>query len=99
MRIEDQTGRNTNSGYGRVFNNNALGLLISKVQATVISNGSELERMILSQTNNISDLEKFISSIEADDGTCSDGVYVCQKKFSRRANTRFMAMNPIYWCF
>lgn len=94
MRIEERTGRNTNSGYGRVFNNNALGLLISKVQATVISNGSELERMILSQTNNIPDLEKFIASIEVDDGTCSDGVYVCRKKVLKKSKYAIHGYEP-----
>ena len=94
MRIADQSGRNTNSGYGRVFNNNALGLLISKVQATVISNGSELERMILSQTNNIADLEKFIASIEVDDGAYSDGVYVCQKKILKKSKYAVHGYEP-----
>ena len=94
MRIEDRTGRNANSGYGRVFNNNALGLLISKVQATVISNGSELERMILSQTNNIPDLEKFIASIEADDGTYSDGVYVCKKRVLKKSKYAIHGYEP-----
>lgn len=94
MRIKDRTGRNTNSGYGRVFNNNALGLLISKIQATVISNGSELERMILSQTNNISDLEKFIAGIETDDGTYSDGIYVCPKKILKKSKYAVHGCEP-----
>lgn len=94
MRIEDQTGRNTNSGYGRVFSNNALGLLISKIQATVISNGSELERTLLSQTNNISDLEKFIASIEADDGIYPDGIYVCQKRVLKKSKYAVHGYEP-----
>ena len=94
MRIKDRTGRNTNSGYGRVFNNNALGLLISKIQATVISNGSELERTLLSQTNNISDLEKFIASIEADDGIYPDGIYVCQKRVLKKSKYAVHGYEP-----
>ena len=49
-----------NSGYKRVFDNEELGSLISKIQATVISNGSELERIILSKSTTISNLEIFI---------------------------------------
>ena len=43
MKIRNQKGRRDgNSAYNRVFNNSDLGDLISKIQATVISNGNEL---------------------------------------------------------
>lgn len=46
MKIRNQKGRKDgNSGYTRVFNNSELGDLISKIQATVISNGNELEKL------------------------------------------------------
>ena len=64
MKMRDARGRTTGSGYGRLFSNDRLGLLFSKAQATVISNGSELERIILAKTDNIKDLELFISEIE-----------------------------------
>ncbi len=71
-------GRNDgNSGYSRVFDNAPLGALISKVQSTVISNGSELERIILSKTNNIEDLDNFID--QAETSLIKDGTYVCKK--------------------
>ena len=56
MKIRNARGRQDgNSGYIRLFNNSKLGSLLSKAQATVISNGNELERIILEKTNNIKD--------------------------------------------
>lgn len=47
-RREDETP----SGYERLFGNRQLGMLISKVQATVISTGNELERILASKLKN-----------------------------------------------
>lgn len=78
MKIREMRGRKDgNSGYSRVFNNVELGTLISKIQSTVISNGSELERIILAKTNNIEDLNDFIDRAEV--SNIKDGTYVCKK--------------------
>lgn len=78
MKIRNQKGRRDgNSAYARVFNNSDLGDLISKIQATVISNGNELEKIILSQTNTIDDLNIFIEKAEI--GEIENGVFVCPK--------------------
>ena len=64
MKISNAKGRNdNNSGYSRVFGNQALGKLVSKVQATVISNGSELERMIVARSQTIDNLDEFINDV------------------------------------
>src|SRR5579859_7485139 len=43
-RIEDSRGRrDENSGYARLFGNARLGQLLSRVHATVISSGNDLE--------------------------------------------------------
>ncbi|MCM1329714.1 MAG: hypothetical protein NC253_09775 [Ruminococcus sp.] len=84
MKIENAKGRrDENSGYIRLFDNVKLGQLLSKAQATVISNGTEFERIILSRTNNISDLDEFIDSVT--DGTQPDGVYVCKKATAKKS--------------
>ena len=76
--IRNAKGRKDgNSGYTRALGNEQLGALISKVQATVISNGTELERMIQARSNLIPDLNRFIDL--ATDGNISDGVYLCNK--------------------
>ena len=50
--------------------------------------------MIVSQTNNITDLEKFIASIETNDGAYSDGVYVCQKKILKKSKYAVHGYEP-----
>ncbi len=92
MKISDMAGRKDgNSGYSRVFNCTELGILLSKVQATVISNGSELERLILKRTNNIKDLDEFIN--QAADGNVDDGVFVCTKKILKKSS--YTVKDPI----
>lgn len=84
MKIKNAKGRrDENSGYIRLFDNVKLGQLLSKAQATVISNGTELERLILSRTTNILDLDEFIDSVT--DGTKPNGVYVCKKSVAKKS--------------
>lgn len=50
-RIQDTRGRrDANSGYARLLGNPRLGLLISRLHATVIRTGNELERMLETTT-------------------------------------------------
>lgn len=72
-----------NSGYIRTLGNEELGKLISKIQATVISNGTELERLIVQRCKNISDLEDFIE--KATNGTIETGSYLCTKGTFKKA--------------
>ncbi|MBR7002995.1 MAG: hypothetical protein IKI11_10100 [Neisseriaceae bacterium] len=92
MKIENMKGRKENSGYQRVFNNNAMGYLFSKVQATVISNGSELERIILSQSNIIDNLDTFIEN--ATDNNLENGVFVCPKEIIKKSTYSVIGIEP-----
>lgn len=95
MKMRDARGRTTGSGYGRLFSNDRLGLLFSKAQATVISNGSELERIILAKTDNIKDLELFISEIEKGRSKVyKDGVYICTKKTLKKSRYAIKGIEP-----
>ena len=93
MKIENAKGRQDgNSGYIRTLKNAQLGLLISRVQATVISNGTELERIIVSKSNNIKNLEEFID--KATEGTIPNGVYLCQKKILKKSRYAIEKIDP-----
>lgn len=93
MKIADAKGRKDGgSGYTRVLGNEELGQLISRVQATVISNGTELERIIVSQTNTIVDLEQFIDDVT--EGIQEDGVYLCQKKTLKKSKYAIPGIEP-----
>lgn len=92
-KIVDARGREDgSSGYTRVLGCDELGRLISRVQSTVISNGTELERIIVSLTNTINDLEEFIDSVT--DGIQEDGVYLCQKKILKKSKYAIAGIEP-----
>ena len=90
-KIRDAKGRRENqspSGYTRLFGNIALGNLLSKVQAAVISSGNELERLILERCKKISDFDNFVTDLD----NRSPGIFVATKKQikkSKKVETRF----------
>lgn len=75
--------KTTSGGYERVFNNQQLGELITKIQATVISNGTELERIILARSNVIDDVDAFIDDVTY--GRQSEGIFVAPKKYVKKS--------------
>ena len=85
MKIRNAKGRiDGNSGYTRTLGNEELGKLISKVQATVISNGTELERLIIERSEIIKDIDDFID--KATKGNIINGTYLCTKKIFKKSN-------------
>ncbi len=90
-KIRDAKGRRKNqspSGYSRLFGNVALGNLLSKVHAAVISSGNELERLILERCQRINDFDTFVTDLD----NRSPGIFVATKrqiKKSKKVETRF----------
>ena len=74
-KIRVRIPKETSGGYARVFGNAALGELMSKVQGTVISAGSELERHITARVETIDDLDAFLRK-----DIMPDGVLLAKKK-------------------
>jgi hypothetical protein len=76
------------SGYTRVFGIEDLGNLMSKVQGTTISAGSELENLIIARCKGITDLDAFVAKL----GTPVAGIFVATKqqvKKSKSINSRY----------
>lgn len=78
-------------GYTRLLGNKELGSLISKIHATVISSGAELEKIILNKIDNFMTSEDFDSFVE---NRLSSGTYVINKKlfkekFQNALNTSY----------
>lgn len=67
--IENSKGRITGGGYERLFGNQELGHLLSRVQATVISTGTELEKLIVRLANRIDDVDAFLAAQNLPNGT------------------------------
>ena len=84
--------KSSSGGYNRVFNNDEMGRLMAKVQSTVISNGSELEKIILSKTQNITNLDEYIDNVT--DGNIPNGTYVCTKKILKKSSYKLEKNEP-----
>lgn len=80
--------KTSSGGYNRVFNNENLGKLIQKVQSTVISNGNELEKIILEKSNVINDLDEFLSQKNI------KGVFLCPKKVIKTSKYKLEEHEP-----
>ncbi len=74
-KIRGRIPKESSGGYARLFGNEALGELMSKVQGTVISAGSELEKLITERVETIDDLDAFLRK-----DVMSDGVLLAEKK-------------------
>jgi hypothetical protein len=75
--IKDSKNGRADGGYTRLLGNAKLGSLISKLHATVITNGTELEKIILQRVNNVMTEEKFDNFLN---GELDMGNYVITKK-------------------
>lgn len=80
-KIRDAIGRGDGGSYARIFDNVQLGLLISKIQATSIRNGNELEKLIVQNSHQIENLDDFIKRCQK----VSYGVYLCPKKTLKKS--------------
>lgn len=69
--IEKAKGREEGggSGYERLFGNHELGQLLSRVHATVISSGTELEKIVIGKAENIHDVDGFLANQRLPHGT------------------------------
>ena len=83
-RLRERKKQNTSNGYSRLFGNEQLGCLISRIHATSIANGNELEKiineLIKKESRVIDDFDKFMSK-----DIMPDNVYLIPKKTLRKS--------------
>lgn len=91
-KISDAKVSTSSGGYNRVFDNTEMGRLMAKVQSTVISNGNELEKIILSKTQNIVDLDVYIEDVT--NGAILNGTYVCTKRILKKSSYKLDGNEP-----
>lgn len=77
-KIKNAKPKQKSGGYERLLGNKEMASIFTKAQSTVISNGTELEKIIIGFSNKIYDLDAFIN--DCDTGTITDGTYLCSKK-------------------
>ena len=78
----------TSGAYDRLFGLPELGRLMSRVHSTVISSGTELERLILQRVNQIDDLEAFL-----DLEIMAEGIFIVPKRKIKKCK-RFTSITP-----
>ena len=81
-RLRDSQPKETTGSYERLFGIPALGNLISRVQSTVISSGTELEKMVVERVAPIDDLDEFLQS-----EIMPEGVYLAPKAQVKKCET------------
>jgi len=67
--IENSKGRKEGGGYERLFGDQQLGHLLSRVQATVITTGSELEKIVVGLSNHLDNVDEFLANQTLENGT------------------------------
>ena len=96
-KIRNSHPKNSSGGYERVLGNKELADIFTKVQSTVISNGTELEKIITSKAENIKDLNEFMADVNA--GINTSGVYLCTKKVIKKSKYNVKKHEPDFIIF
>lgn len=81
-KIQNAHPKQSSGGYDRLVGNHDMADVFTKAQSTVITNGTELEKIITERSNNIADLNDFIYKCKH--RTIADGVYLCTKKVVKK---------------
>ena len=93
--IRNAAPKNISGAYVRLFDNHELGTLVSKLQSTVISSGSELEKIITKQVENIPDLDAFLEQ-----EIMPEGVYMaCKQQMKQSKTLDFSEAEPDFMIF
>ena len=94
-RLRNAKPKNSSGSYERLFDNDALGALASKIHSAVISSGSELEARIAASVQNILDLDAFLKQ-----EIMSEGVLLARKRQIKRSETLdFSGSEPDFMVF
>lgn len=97
--IEKAKGRRENqspSGYTRLFGIQGLGQLMSRIQGTVISSGSELEKLIYERATKIADFDDFVSKGL---NTPKAGIWVASKQQVKKSTVIHSQYEPDFLAF
>ncbi len=95
--LSEAKGRDTKqspSGYTRIVGNEKLGNLISKLQATVISAGNELEKIIWERCNQITDIDSYLKS-----DSYPEGIWVANKQQIKKSLIAQKSFEPDFVAF
>jgi hypothetical protein len=96
--ISQRAGRRANqadSGYTRLFGIKELGNLMSKVQGTTISAGTELEKLIYDRCKKIPDFDVFVANLSSTQA----GIFVATKQQVKKSKSINSSYEPDFLAF
>ena len=96
-KMRNSNPKSTSGGYNRMLGNDKLAEVFTKAQSTVISNGSELEKIITNKSNTIGDLDDFMNKVNS--GNINNGVYLCPKKIIKDSSFKLFKHEPDFLIF
>lgn len=86
----------TSGSYGRLFDDEKIGLVMSDVQSTAIRNGNELEKLIERYSNPLTNNDTFNLINEIKAGTIQNGTYLLSKNSYRGTTIAIPNHEPDY---
>lgn len=96
-KIRNSHPKTSSGGYERLLGNKELADVFTKAQSTVISNGTELEKIITTQANNIEDLDDFMNKVNS--GQMNNGVFLCAKRVTKNSSYKLEKHEPDFLIF
>ena len=96
-KIRNSNPKQTGGGYERLVGDQEVAEILTKAQSTVISNGTELEKIISNNSLTIDDLDSFID--RCDNQTISKGTYLCTKKVVKKSKYKLDGHEPDFIVF
>ena len=96
-KIRDSNPKQSAGGYERLVGNKTMANIFTKAQSTVITNGTELEKIISSKACTINDLNIFIE--KCDNDLIDNGVYLCTKKVVKLSDYKLEKHEPDFIVF
>ena len=96
-KIKDANPKSSSGGYDRLVKNKQLATIFKKAQSTVISNGTELEKIISEQSKIINNLEEFINNVKSN--LITNGTYLCTKRIIKSSKYKMDKHEPDFIIF
>ena len=96
-KISNAHPKQSGGGYERLVGDRTMAEIFTKAQSTVISNCTELEKIINDSATLIRDLNGFIDDCDA--GAVPDGAYLCTKKVLKNSDYRLDGHEPDFIAF
>lgn len=96
-KIRNSNPKQSGGGYERLVGHTGMANIFTQAQSTVITNGTELEKIISVRATTIDNLDEFIAA--CDNGTVADGAYLCTKSVVKKSAYKMDKHEPDFIAF